>query len=648
MASYGFMILALMVSSAIRFALASVLGEGVPFIFYYPTVVLCAWYGGLWPGLLSTALAGVISRYVFIPPENSFSVLQPATYAQLTIFWLAGCLISFLAESLHRARRKAEISEAREQVELERFRVTLSSIGDGVMATDAHGRVTFMNHVAELLTGWTHADAAGKPLQEIFRITNDQTGQPVENPSLRAMREGQIVGLANHTVLTDRNGVERAIEDSGAAIKDAEGKITGAVLIFRDVTERRRAEQDRARLLQQAQRARAEAEEANHAKDEFLAMVSHELRTPLNAILGWAGLLAGGRLSPEQNRTAVDTIERNARAQAQLIEDLLDVSKIISGKLRINAEPVNLADSIAPVLETIRLAAEAKTIDIGTHLDTSLVVMGDVGRLQQIAWNLLSNAVKFTPKKGRVELRIERKDSMASIIVEDTGKGMSPEFLPRAFERFQQADSTNTRQHGGLGLGLTIVRHLVEMHGGTVSAHSPGEGRGSTFVVQLPIAAVRATVMSQKSSDRAVADELPSLAGLKALVVDDDESSRDVISAILQQCGVSTTAVGSAADAIRTLESNSFDVLISDIAMPHEDGYQLIGKVRRLKLDHGGNIPAVALTAYARTQDRMRALAAGYQTHVAKPVEPAELALVVATVVRHSAGELKSGQPDVF
>jgi PAS domain S-box-containing protein len=638
--SAGFIVLALFLSTILRLGLNPVLGQGVPFILYYPTVVLCAWYGGLRSGLLSTALAGLISWYLFIPPEKTFSISDPAASVQLVVFCLAGGLISALAESLHRARTRAEISESREQEERERFRVTLSSIGDGVIATDALGRVTFMNQVAEILTGWTYGEAAGKPLDEVFRIVNEQTRQTVENPVSQAMREGQIVGLANDTMLTDRNGAEKAIDDCAAPIKDAGGRTAGAVLIFRDVSERRQVEHDRTRLLQTAEMERAEAESASHAKDEFLAMVSHELRTPLNAILGWASLLSRGRFSSEETQKAIDTIERNAKAQAQLIEDLLDVSRIMSGKLRVSFDHVNLADTVMPVLETIKPAAEAKMIELVTNMDTSLVVMGDAGRLRQIVWNLLSNAVKFTAKKGRVELRVERKGSEACLTVADTGKGMNRDFLPRAFERFQQADSTNTRQHGGLGLGLAIVRHLTEMHGGTVTADSPGPGRGSTFVVELPIAAVQTKPSVQ--TDARVLEAMPSLDGLRALVVDDDESSRDVVSAILRQCGISTTAVGSVADAIRILESDSFDVLVSDIAMPHEDGYELIGKVRKLRPERGGNIPAVALTAYARTQDRMRALAAGYQTHVAKPVKPTELALVVAAVVRHSAGEVRS------
>jgi PAS domain S-box-containing protein len=494
-----------------------------------------------------------------------------------------------------------------------------------------------MNSVTESLTGWNRREAIGRPLEEIFKIVNAQTRQPTENPVARVLREGAVVGLANHTRLIARGGAEIPIDDSAAPIKSA-GGLVGVVMVFRDVTQRHQAEEERERLLAREKAARAEAESANRAKDEFLATVSHELRTPLNAILGWSRLLRIGQLDARAAGNAIEIVENNAKAQAQLIEDLLDVSRIISGKLRINYEQVNLVTVIEAALETARPAAQAKSIRLSAELNsTAGAVMGDATRLQQVIWNLLSNAVKFTPKDGRVEIRLERDDSHAQITVGDTGQGISPEFLPHVFDRFQQADSKDTRRHGGLGLGLAIVRHLVEMHGGAVKADSPGEGQGATFTVRLPLKTSQTEagkiVEEQAANSSPLLDRLPALDGVDVLAVDDEASAREIITAVLTQCGATVTAVASAADAITALAQSRPDVLVSDIGMPDENGYELIGKVRRLKPEQGGNIPAVALTAYARTEDRMRALAAGFQSHVPKPVEPAELALVVASLM---------------
>jgi PAS domain S-box-containing protein len=518
------------------------------------------------------------------------------------------------------------------------LRVTLASIGDAVIATDINGVVTFMNSVAESLTGWKQEEAAGQPLQEVFNIVNEETRQTVENPAVRAIREGLIVGLANHTVLISKTGTEIAIDDSGAPIKDANEKTIGAVLVFRDITDRKQAELERIRLLEREHTARTQAEAASRAKDEFLATVSHELRTPLTAILGWARLLTLGDLQGETGRRAIETIERNAKSQAQLIEDLLDMSRIISGKLGLKFEPVSLVHIIESALESVRPTVQAKSIEMTAKLDSAAgVVIGDATRLQQVVWNLLSNAVKFTPAGGRVEVKLEHDDAHAQIIISDNGKGISPEFLPHLFERFQQADSKDTRQQGGLGLGLAIVQQLVEMHDGTVKAESPGEGQGATFIVRLPAAAIRqetAVLREELETERRLAiDKLSRLDGVKVLVVDDEASSRDVIAAVLGECGATVTAVSSAAEGLLELERMLPDVLISDIGMPDENGYELIRKVRMLRAEQGGNIPAIALTAYAKAEDRMRALAAGFQTHVPKPVEPAELALVVARLV---------------
>ncbi len=412
---------------------------------------------------------------------------------------------------------------------------------------------------------------------------------------------------------------------------------------------------DNARLFEAAERARAQAEasaaekerlykearEANRLKDEFLATVSHELRTPLTAILGWAHMLRTGQFDADSAASAFETIERNARAQAQLIEDLLDVSRIITGKLRIDVRPVDPNSFIEAAVEAVRPAAEAKGVRLQKVIDTGLAsVSGDPVRLQQVVWNLLANAIKFTPRGGRVQVRLERVNSHVEIVVSDTGQGIAHDFLPHVFDRFRQADGTTTRHHGGLGLGLAIVRHLVELHGGTVRAESPGEGQGSTFTVLLPVAPVYASTLSEARVHPAARDTLPAfecpdrLDGLRVLVVDDEADTREMLKAGLGHCGAEVTAAASAAEALTEIVKSPPDVLISDMGMPDEDGYALIRKVRGLPGGQGGNVPAIALTAYARTEDRLQALRAGYQMHVTKPVELTELAAVVASLAK--------------
>jgi signal transduction histidine kinase/DNA-binding response OmpR family regulator len=415
-----------------------------------------------------------------------------------------------------------------------------------------------------------------------------------------------------------------------------------AAELQQEVIERQQAEQENAQLLVREQAARAEAEAANRMKDEFLATLSHELRTPLTAILGWSHLLRSGKLPPDTITSAVETIERNAKAQSQLIDDLLDVSRIITGKLRIDARPVEPAGILEAAVNSVRPAAEAKDIKFDLEIAHATgLVLGDPGRLQQVAWNLLSNAIKFTGTGGHVGVSLARVNSHVEITVRDTGQGIGADFLPHVFDRFRQADGTTTRSHGGLGLGLAIVRHLVELHGGTISAASPGEGEGSTFTVQLPLMTrIKAgdTAVGVSSDETSGAgDSSRVLEGLRVLVVDDEEDSRDLIMIVLTRCGAEVKAVGNAQVALAELERFNPDLLISDIGLPFEDGYSLIKKVRSHESTQHSKIPAVALTAYASVEDRLRALAAGFQMHVTKPLEPDELIAAVANLAGRSA-----------
>jgi PAS domain S-box-containing protein len=392
-------------------------------------------------------------------------------------------------------------------------------------------------------------------------------------------------------------------------------------------------------LLEREHAARQEAETANRAKDEFLATVSHELRTPLNAILGWAHMLRANELDQTTQSRALETIERNAKSQAQLIEDILDVSRIVTGKLRLDVRPVELAPVVEAAIESVRPAADAREIRLEAILDPRAgPVSGDSNRLQQIVWNLVANAVKFTGKGGRVQVRIERVNSRVEIIVSDTGQGITAEFLPYVFDRFRQADATSTRRYGGLGLGLAIVRHLTEMHGGVVTVASPGEGGGATFTVKLPVIAAHAEDLTSDrvhpvSGGSASSLPPPNLAGVRVLIVDDEPDTREMLRVMVGQFGAEVRTCASSVEALNVLNNWEPNVIVSDIEMPDEDGYELIRKVRRAETSAGARmVPAVALTAYARVEDRLRALSAGYQMHIAKPCEPAELAMVIASL----------------
>ena len=386
------------------------------------------------------------------------------------------------------------------------------------------------------------------------------------------------------------------------------------------------------------QAARETAENANRIKDEFLAVLSHELRSPLNPILGWTRLLQNGKLDATRQREALATIERNAKLQTQLIDDLLDISRIMQGKLSLMVGPVSLTFVIMAAVETVRLAAEAKNIQILLDLPTAIApAAGDAARLQQVVWNLLTNAVKFTPHGGQVIVALRQLDQVAQIQVTDTGKGIDPQFLPHVFEYFRQADATTTRKFGGLGLGLAIVRQIVEMHGGSVWAESEGENRGAMFTVQLPVSLQVRSSDSEPLRDRSTTEA--ALSDLKILLVDDETDTREFQAFLLEQSGASVTAVASGFEALQALEKFTPDVLISDISMAEMDGYMLIQQIRLRPYNKGGKIPAIALTAYARHFDQQRALQAGFQWHLSKPVEPETLVKTIAALVQKERNE---------
>jgi signal transduction histidine kinase/ActR/RegA family two-component response regulator len=486
-----------------RFLLNSTLGDAAPLLMFTLSVMVAAWYGGLGPGLLATALGAILGEYFFIAPLYSFHIHSVAELIEEGLFLGIGIAISILSQA---------------------------------------------------------------------RL------------SLLAKRQ---------------------------------------------------------QLLASERDARTAAESANRLKDEFLSTVSHELRTPLTAIKGWAAMLRAGRLDAAQVDRALETIERNAMSQKQIIDGLLDVSRIITGRMCLDVAPLKLGSVIEAAIEAVHPAAEAKGIHLSAMLDsTAETVWGDAERLQQVVWNLLSNAVKFAPKGGHVEVRLERADSHVEIAVADNGRGIKPEFLPYVFERFRQEDSGMNRQQGGLGLGLAIVRHLVELHGGTVHAASDGPDKGATFTVSLPIAAARPVspeeLRAKAPGGKLAPENPPSLAGVRALFVDDEADARELIAMMLAHGGAEVRTAVSATEALAACDEWRPDVLISDIGMPGEDGYTLIKKLRARESERGGHIPAIALTAYGRREDCLRALSVGYERHIPKPVEPDELLTVVASLANRT------------
>jgi PAS domain S-box-containing protein len=475
------------------------------------------------------------------------------------------------------------------------------------------------------------ADVAGKRVRDVFPELGESD---LRHQLVRTMQTGEPYRTSESSVPLARAGIlrERFFDIALTPMHESEPQTRRVIAVAVEVTERVQA---RKRI----EGLRAAAEQANRAKDEFLGTLSHELRTPLNAILGWTTLIQSGNVEGPNLAKALDTIARNARVQVRLIEDLLDLSRIEQGKLVLAVGPVEMVRVVEAAMDAVRPAAEAKGVRLQPVLDSHATIVGDADRLQQIAWNLFSNAIKFTPRGGRVQVRLRRAQSSVELVVEDTGQGIGADFLPHVFDRFRQADPSSTRKAGGLGLGLAIVRSLVELHGGTVTAASEGLERGATFTVHLPIAPLRtnpATEPPPSPSGEPAPRTFecpPELRGARVLVVDDEPETRNLLEFLLSECGVRVTACANARDALRALEAGPFDALVSDVGMPDEDGHALIRKVRALPEAQGGRTPSVALTAYARTEDRTAAFRAGFDMHLAKPIDPAELVVVVARLM---------------
>jgi len=608
--------------------------------------------------------------YLFKPVEPDILTSKVSVFVDL---------FKKTAEVRRQAAQLASVNTELRESE-QRFRSLSACSPVGIFLTDVEGRCTYTNPRFQAICGFTFEQSLGDGwLQSVHLDDRDRIIADWGTWTLTKC------DYSHEFRLQTPEGIIRWVHLRSSPLLSAQGEFLGHVGTVEDITERKQAEEARAQVIRE-QVARQQAEAANRMKDEFLATLSHELRTPLNSILGWAGLLRTRSFDAATTARALETIERNAKSQAQLIEDILDVSRIIRGKLHLNLRPLNLVSAIETAIEAMRPAAEEKSIQLEVVLDgvvdgvsdagspfatgdsgrnssanaglrKSILIKGDFDRLQQVVWNLVSNAIKFTPQGGKVEVRLTKTSSHAEIQVIDTGIGISPDFLPYVFDRFRQEDSTTTRSYGGLGLGLAIVRHLIELHGGSVHVDSEGEGQGATFTVKLLLLetakerrncnpseenSLEQPELKQESEPSLLdpASEVRrTLSGLQVLIVDDEPDVRELLTVAIQESGAEAIAVESASEALKVLDNSQPDVLVSDIGMPLEDGYTLIRQVREREAKQGGLLPAVALTAYVREEDSNNAIASGFQKHMSKPVDTTQLVRVVASLVGRTIDE---------
>ncbi len=544
---------------------------------------------------------------------------------------------------LEQTRRRIAVALAESET---RYRLVVDSMPDhAVFLLDEAARIAHWNRGAERLLGYTETEILGQPAAILFTDEDRARGEP-ERELLAAKTTGSAACDRWHV---RRDGTRFFVSGLMCALHSRRGRRIGFAKIMRDVTDRQAAAAERDRLLQGERVARAEAERTGRLKDEFLATLSHELRTPLNAILGWTEVLKTPGLEPADFQQALEVIDRNTRMQAKLIEDLLEMSRIISGKVRLEVRPVPITDVVGAAIDSIRAAAEAKGIHVGTECESpDATVVGDGSRLQQVVWNLLSNSIKFTPRGGHVGVAVTREESCVSVTVSDDGAGIRPEFLPHVFERFRQADASTTRQHGGLGLGLSIVKQLVELHGGEIRVDSPGEGRGTICTFTLPLVAAPEVETPLEPAAPAARAVIPpaaafDLTGVRVLVVDDQPDSSRLVKRVLEAQHGEVHIAQSMDEALAEFGRFGPQVLLSDIGMPHHDGYELIRRIR--ERPDGQVVPSAALTALARGEDRDRALEAGFNTHLPKPVEPSELIRVVAELAGRSVAGERRQQP---
>ena len=579
--------------------------------------------------------------------QESFDVLE---LEDGRIFERSSKVLSVEGRSVGRLWSFRDVTQSyRSEIASRQLAAIVASSDDAIIGKDLNSVITSWNYGAERIFGYTAEEMIGTSIMRL--IPHDR--QSEEQEILSRIRCGERVDHFE-TIRLAKDGRQLNISVTVSPIKDSAGRVVGASKVARNITERKNVEaalkklseeaeeanRQRLLLLDSEREARSQAERASRMKDEFLATLSHELRTPLNAVVGWANLLRSGEPTTNELRKGLETIERNARIQAQIIEDLLDMSRIISGKVRLNVRRIDLPNVLNQSIETVRATADAKSIHLDSVIDLHAgTILGDPDRLQQVFWNLLSNAIKFTPVGGEVQVVAKSFHSYIEVSVIDTGEGIAPEFLPYVFERFLQGDASITRHHGGLGLGLAIVKQLVELHGGYVRVRSDGIGKGATFTVRLPLRAIYSELQEESGHLQAAPQAsrtFPdvSLTNVHILVVDDDVDASELVKRMLEIAGATVSTAGSASEAMERILATRPDVLVCDLGMPGEDGYSLMRKLRALEESQEGTLPAVALTAYARWEDRTRAIRSGFQNHLAKPVEPAELLAVVSGLAR--------------
>ena len=600
--------------------------EASPFLLFCAGVVIAACVAGFEGGVVATLSSGLVAEYFFITPRRLIPD-GPSEALGLAGFFATGFLISMLIARLDRDR--AQMARV------------LDSVSDGFVSVDREGRCRYANDAAAALEGRSREELVGEPFDLVPGVPFDR-----------------LMGSEPARVEAYVPSLQRWIEVTSYPAED------GTTLLYRDVTARREFDGAIQRAQDREREARAVADSAGRAKDEFLAMISHELRAPLTSILGWLRLLQAGTMDTRETPRALDTIERNATALSRVVGDLLDVSRLVSGKLELERRLLDPGPVLLSAADMVRPLAQGKQIEIVAETDAAGPIFADPARLQQILWNLFANAVKFTPQGGRVHATLRADGANVVFTISDNGIGIRPEFLPHVFDRFSQSDTSISRRYTGLGLGLSIARNLAEMHGGTVEAKSAGEAEGATFVVRIPRASRedmssrlpsqlerngsgRAPFDARLGSNQGAGsdshpdrmDRLPSLAGLRVLVVDDEADARTLVVEILSRRGATVRACPSAAEGRAMFSKWKPHVLVSDIGLPEESGYSLIRSIRALGKEQGGDVPAIALTGYARLANRLEALSAGYDLHVTKPVEPAELILMVASVT----GYLKEG-----
>ncbi|MGI8783727.1 MAG: PAS domain S-box protein [Acidobacteriota bacterium] len=771
---YGGAATYVVLAALIRWLLGPVLHENIPFLTLFAAVVWTSWRSGLGPALFAAALGAVAAATLFMPPV---AAMRPSDLVGAGLYGVVSIGSALLISAHRSARHRAEEATRQANLQSEWLNVAMMSVGAGVIITDASGHVTFLNPVAQFLTGWTEHEAQRQPLHQVFRILDEATQQPIDDSFNRVLALGVIFGFAPHTTLLARDGSQSSIQENAAPIRDPEGNTVGIIVVFQDVGERRRtqkaieesearktaivetaldciitmdhegkivefnpaaertfgysraqavgrllsdtivppamrqshahglarylatgegpvlskrieitamrsdqtefpielaitripvtgpplftaylrditarreAESQRARLLEAERAARTAAELAGQAKDDFLGVVSHELRTPLNSILGWVHILQQGLGSSEEHAHGLEVIERSARAQAHLIDDLLDVSRIAAGKLVLQLRATRLAPLLHDAVAAVSPAAKARQIRLTVDAQApDQVVRADPDRLLQILSNLLSNAVKFTPVDGSVEVRQESVGTQAVVSVTDTGIGIAPEFLAEVFAPFQQVDASSSRQYGGLGLGLAISQQIVGLHGGTIEARSPGLGKGATFIVRLPLA-VQVSDAVEKGNERAQPAAVGSLGlgaehalnGLRVMVVEDHRDSGDMLMMSLTQFGAIAMLAESAPEAIELLAGFNPDVIVADIGLPGEDGFSLIRQIRAMAPPLG-KIPAIALTGFAKFEDRNHALNSGFQEYLVKPLTPTDLCRAIARISKDEGRKAK-------